>query len=257
MPNILVIDTSTEACSVALQVESHGFDNQSQPQVYHSYQVAPRQHGELVLPLVDDLLKQAGIKLIDLDVIGYGRGPGAFTGLRICISIVQGLAYGANVPVVGVSTLQAMAQAAYQERGETHVLSAIDARMGEVYWGQYRLESEATGVMQLVGEEVVCAPENVTAQVAQSSNPQVAEVINPIYWSVGSGWQTYSKILSDAAKVSMVIEPEVTFPSAKAMLSLVQYEFERGKAVAAEFAQPVYLRNDVAKKKAEQGKLAK
>ena len=235
MPNILVIDTSTEACSVALQVGET---------IYSDYQVAPRQHGELVLPMVDSLLEQARIKLRDLDVIGYGQGPGAFTGLRICISIVQGLAYGAGVPVVGVSSLQAMAQAAYQSTGEKNILSAIDARMGEVYWGVYQWQD---GLMRLVGEEEVAEPESVTIRQLDSS---------AVYRAVGSGWQTYPDELAQRSNVSLVIEDEVSFPNAERMLPWVSEQFAKGLAVDAEKAQPVYLRNNVAKKVSEQGKPA-
>lgn len=233
MPNILVIDTSTEACSVALQAGE---------QVYSNYKVAPRQHGELVIPMVDSLLEQAQIKLSDLDVIGYGQGPGAFTGLRICISIVQGLAYGAGVPVVGVSSLQAMAQAAFVQTGEPYVLTAIDARMGEVYWGVYHLDN---GIMRLVGDEEVSNPETVTIEPVDSSK---------IYRAVGSGWQTYPDELAQRSQTSLVIERDVSFPDAQYMLPWVGEQFQRGLMVDAEMAQPVYLRNNVAKKSAEQGK---
>ncbi|ACV26461.1 tRNA (adenosine(37)-N6)-threonylcarbamoyltransferase complex dimerization subunit type 1 TsaB [Kangiella koreensis] len=232
MSNILVIDTSTEACSVALQVGDV---------IVSDYKVAPRQHGELVLPMVDGLLKQAQIQLTDLDVIGYGQGPGAFTGLRICISIVQGLAYGADVPVVGVSSLQAMAQAAYQITGEEYILSAIDARMGEVYWGVYQWQD---GLMTLVGEEEVAEPESVTIGLLDSSI---------IYRAVGSGWQTYPEKLAQRSNVSLVIEEDVSFPNAQHMLPWVANQFSNGLAMDAERAQPVYLRNNVAKKVAEQG----
>lgn len=235
MPNILVIDTSTEACSVAVQVGDKVFD---------AFQIAPRMHGELVLPLVDELLGKAGVKLTDLDVIGYGQGPGAFTGLRICISIVQGLAYGADVPVVGVSSLQAMAQAAMQNHQTKNVFAAIDARMGEVYWGQY--QQAENGLMELIGSEKVSNPENVEA----SNSAEDGQV----YWAVGSGWQTYHSQLAQAINLPIVIEKNVSFPSAKTMLAIVNQRFNDGLAVSAEMAQPVYLRNNVAKKKAEQGK---
>ncbi|NVJ66994.1 MAG: tRNA (adenosine(37)-N6)-threonylcarbamoyltransferase complex dimerization subunit type 1 TsaB [Gammaproteobacteria bacterium] len=232
MSNILIIDTSTEACSVALEVNG---------KLYQDYQVAPRQHGELVLPMVDKLLKQAAIKLSDLDCIGYGQGPGAFTGLRICVSIVQGLAFGANVPVVGCSSLQAMAQKAFDINSTSDVFSAIDARMGEVYWGQY---SAIDGLMTLIGEEIVSAPENVTFSPSHASN----------VYCVGTGWQTYLKELTDTVAEEVVVESEVSFPHAAAMLPWVKRQLDNGQATAAEFAQPVYLRNNVAKKKAEQGK---
>ncbi len=232
MSKILIIDTATEACSVVLEVNGD---------LYEEYQVAPRQHGELVLPMVDSVLKRANIKLEALDCIGYGQGPGAFTGLRICVSIVQGLAFGANVPVVGCSSLQAMAQQAFEQQGAKNVLSAIDARMGEVYWGQYQL---VDSLMILVGEEAVLNPENVTIDANGASS----------LYATGSGWETYSEQLNQAVNAEVLIETETSFPRASAMLPWVKYQLENSAAVAAELAQPVYLRNNVAKKKAEQGK---
>lgn len=234
MNRILVIDTSTEACSVALQADGV---------VLEEHQIAPRQHGELALPMVDSLLKEAKLGLSELDCIGFGRGPGAFTGLRICVSIVQGLAFGANLPVVGVSSLQAMAQAAYELYGVKNVASAIDARMGEIYWGLYQ---EHNGLMRLVAEERVCAPNAVRLGRA---------LVDEEWYGVGTGWETYSQELTEHfSEVALTLEKEVSFPSAKAMLPFVQSEFSEGLASLAESARPVYLRNNVAKKKGEQGK---
>lgn len=236
MSQILIIDTSTEACSVALQFNGS---------ILERYQVAPRQHGELVLPMVDELLKEADISLSQLDVIGFGRGPGAFTGLRICVSTVQGLAFGADLPVIGVSSLQAMAQAAYQARGVTQVASAIDARMGEVYWGLYQ---EKNGLMVLLPEqqELVVAPTDLLVD---------NELLKAQWFATGTGWETYADQLSQHfSGAGLEIEKLSSFPRASAMLPYVLSEFEAGHGIAAELAQPVYLRNNVAKKKAEQGK---
>ncbi len=232
MQKILIIDTSTEACSVALEVEGN---------LYEDYQVAPRQHGDLVLPMVDSVLQQANLKLSELDCIGYGQGPGAFTGLRICVSIVQGLAFGAEVPVVGCSSLQAMAQFAHDNHHQKDVLPAIDARMGEVYWAQYQAQD---GLMVLQGDEKVIRPEDVTiANKSQSS-----------YYATGSGWETYQSELTDVLALEIKQEAATSFPKASAMLPWVKAQLALGKAQPAELAQPVYLRNNVAKKKAEQGK---
>ncbi len=235
MTKILVIDTATEACSVALKTGT---------ELYEDYQLAPRQHGELVLPMVDNLLKQANLKLENLDAIGFGRGPGAFTGLRICVSIVQGLAFGANLPVVGISSLQALAQQAYNLFAYDKVLAAIDARMNEIYWGQYELDN---GLMRLVGEEQVLQPQDVTLSAADMSKDMS-------FYATGSGWKTYSLQLTEALNCTLNIEQEVSFPRASVILPIAEAEFKAGNAVAAELAQPVYLRNNVAKKKVEQGK---
>lgn len=231
MTNILVIDTATEACSVALSFGD---------KFYTQSKIAPREHGELVLPMVDLVLKEAGIRLEQLDCIAYGQGPGAFTGLRICVSIVQGLAFGADLPVVGVSSLQAMAQGLYARRKEKQVLAAIDARMGEVYWGQYYSHD---GLMQLVGEETVCSPDVVTISEAEPSI---------VYAAVGTGWKTYPQELSDTLSLPVIIHKEPLYPLAEFMVPLASHLYEAGKSFPAEQALPVYLRNNVAKKKGEQ-----
>jgi tRNA threonylcarbamoyladenosine biosynthesis protein TsaB len=227
MINLLAIDTATEACSVALQYNG---------ELYTRAKIAPREHGELILPMVDEVLKEAGVKLSQLDAIVYGQGPGAFTGLRICISVVQGLAFGSELPVIGVSSLQAMAQGLLLNQQEKHVLAAIDARMGEVYWGQYQ---EHQGIMELVGEESVIAPEFVTITEPDTSI---------IYNAVGTGWKTYPTVMSKQLNVPAVIHKEPLYPMAEFMLPIAEKLFKEGKAIPAEQAIPVYLRDNVAKK---------
>ena len=153
--NYLAIDASTEACSVAVQYNG---------KVYSEYELCPQSHSLRLLPMVDAILKQAGCKLKDLDGLIYGQGPGSFTGVRIGIGVAQGLAFSAELPVVGVSTMQAMAQQAYQLNQSTSVLVAIDARMSEVYNGYYQLDEH--NIMQEVIPESVLAPEKVTSHYA-------------------------------------------------------------------------------------------
>ncbi|CSI55641.1 Inactive-like protein metal-dependent protease%2C putative molecular chaperone [Vibrio cholerae] len=129
---ILALDTATERCSVALLVGNT---------VYSRSEIAPRDHTKKVLPMVDEVLKEAGVTLQELDALAFGRGPGSFTGVRI-----------------GISTLAAMAQAAYRLQGLTHVASAIDARMEEVYWGRYVRQED--GSWQVAEAECVIAPAN-------------------------------------------------------------------------------------------------
>src|SRR5690606_29752792 len=121
--------------------------------------VAPRLHAQLLLPMIEEILGEAGISLGDVDALVLGRGPGAFTGVRVATGMVQGLAFAANKPVIGISNLAALAQRAWREQGAEQVCAAIDARMDEVYWGCYRLQD---GVMTLVDTERVCAPEQVS-----------------------------------------------------------------------------------------------
>jgi tRNA threonylcarbamoyladenosine biosynthesis protein TsaB len=233
--NYLAIDASTEACSVALS-----FNNQ----VTERYQLAPQSHSLLLLPMVDEVLKQAGIKLKQLDGLVFGRGPGSFTGVRIGIGVAQGLGFAAELPLVGVSTLQAMAQQAYSEHGAEIVIAAIDARMSEVYTCVYQLD--ANGLMQPVIKEQVLAPELLESVVKQETQIFDAMVEQTIY-GVGTGWQAYHEKLTSLNEVKVL--KDVEFPHASAMLTLAKQEFEQGNSVSAEQAQPSYVRDTVSWKK--------
>ncbi len=146
---ILAVDTATENCSVALKVGN---------EIIARCEMAPREHTTKILPMVDSVLAEAGLTLNQLDALAFGRGPGSFTGVRIGIGIAQGLAFGAELPMIGVSTLAAMAQQAFRKQQATHVLAAIDARMNEIYVGGYkRLDN---GDWETVVAEAVTAPEN-------------------------------------------------------------------------------------------------
>ena len=138
MSVILAIETSTPACSVALTIDGV---------LLEDFRLAPRQHNDLILPMVDQLLTQANIHLKDLDAIAFGKGPGSFTGLRIAAGVVQGLAYGADLPVIGISTLEAMALEAFQKYHKDYWLAALDARMGEVYIGGYKVLQSDQGMV--------------------------------------------------------------------------------------------------------------
>ena len=137
---ILALDTATENCSVALLVNDR---------VYVRREVAPRDHTKKILPMVDEVLKEAGLSLNELDALAFGRGPGSFTGVRIGIGIAQGLAFGAELPMIGISTLQAMAQGSYRNMRATHVACAIDARMSEVYWGRFMRQEDGTWLLSM------------------------------------------------------------------------------------------------------------
>ena len=230
---ILAIDTATEACSAALLIDDATIDTG----ITSQYQVAPRQHSRLILQMIDDLLKQADISVNSLDAIAFGRGPGSFMGLRIAAGVVQGIAFACDLLVIPVSTLKTMAQRIYQETGNTHVLSAIDARMDEVYWGAYILESQQ---WQLQDKESVLSPDKVTL-------PDI--LLEDQSWvGAGTGWATHKDRLLQAANCQLpTIFPEC-LPSAEAMVSLAAIEYQAGNTVAAAEAIPVYLRNDVAKK---------
>ena len=153
--NILAIETATEACSAALAVDG---------EIIERYQVAPRRHTQLIHGQMEEVLAETGLALGQLDAIAFGRGPGAFTGVRIATSVVQGVAFALDLPVIPISTLAALAQGCEGDR----LLVAIDARMNEVYWGVYRRDQG--GLVELVGEERVVAPEQVPCSAAGPQN---------------------------------------------------------------------------------------
>lgn len=228
--NYLAIDASTEACSVALQVNG---------KVFSRYDLCPQSHSLRLLPMVDEVLTEAGIKLSQCDGLIFGRGPGSFTGVRIGVGVAQGLAFAANLPVFGVSSLQAMAQLAFMEgkvQG-TSVIAAIDARMGEVYNGYFTLDDN--NIMQPQCAEAVTAPD----QLAQ----HLSSVVNNAEYGVGTAWDAYNEVLSSLKNNEGT--PEILFPSAEAMLAIGVNSLEQGKGVAAEDAQPVYVRDTVSWKK--------
>ncbi|WP_179214387.1 tRNA (adenosine(37)-N6)-threonylcarbamoyltransferase complex dimerization subunit type 1 TsaB [Aeromonas veronii] len=223
---ILAVDTATEACSAALLVGD---------KLFSRWEEAPRDHTRKILPMVQAVLEDAGISLSDLDAIAFGRGPGSFTGVRIGISVAQGLAFGAGVPLIGISTLAAMAQGAYRRDGAQQVLTAIDARMNEVYFGRYEL---IDGRMQLVGDEVVSEPVALVDVRGKLAGPVTC---------VGTGFETYGDTLSGLADELAV--SQVRFPAAEDMLPLARAAWLAGEAVPVEQATPVYLRDKVTWKK--------
>jgi tRNA threonylcarbamoyladenosine biosynthesis protein TsaB len=217
---LLAIETSTEACSVAIE-----FDGDRR----QVYEIAPRQHAELILPMVDGLLSEAGIPLQALDGLAFGRGPGSFTGVRIATGVIQGLAYAANLPVAPVSTLAAMAQGV-SDRAEK-IACAIDARMGEVYWGLY--QQGENNCMQIQGQERVCHPDKVDLP---DSND---------WYGAGSGWGTYADELGTQFGEKLLGKDSGIYPSAEGVLTLALALFKNGGTVTAAEALPVYLRDKV------------
>lgn len=223
MTTLLALDTATEACSVALlhdgKVTSH-------------YEVIPRMHAQKLLPMIKQLLAESGVALSDVDAIAFGRGPGAFTGVRIAIGVVQGLAFALERPVLPVSNLAALAQGALREPGVQQVAAAIDARMDEVYWGCYQAHD---GEMRLVGREAVLPPERV----------QLPEACTGEWFGAGTGWG-YGERLA----VPVSASDASLLPNALDILELARFAWARGEAIPAEQAQPVYLRDNVATPKA-------
>ncbi|MDY7559310.1 tRNA (adenosine(37)-N6)-threonylcarbamoyltransferase complex dimerization subunit type 1 TsaB [Pseudomonas sp. 10B1] len=223
MTTLLALDTATEACSVALLHDG---------KVLSHYEVIPRLHAQRLLPMIKDLLAEAGITLSAVDAIAFGRGPGAFTGVRIAIGVVQGLAFALERPVLPVSNLAVLAQRAWRERGARQIASAIDARMDEVYWGCYR---ETGGEMRLAGIEAVLPPEQVALPDDATGE----------WFGAGTGWGYAQRIAVKVAGSDAQL-----LPHAQDLLTLATFAWERGEAVVADQAQPVYLRDKVATPKA-------
>jgi tRNA threonylcarbamoyladenosine biosynthesis protein TsaB len=220
MTTLLALDTATEACSVALLHDGR---------VLSHYEVIPRMHAQRLLPMIQQLLGEAGIALSAVDGIAFGRGPGAFTGVRIAVGVVQGLGFALNRPVMPISDLAVIAQRAYREHGAHQVATAIDARMDEVYWGCYRAEQ---GEMRLAGSEAVLAPEQVSLPRDASGD----------WFAAGTGWGTHAARLP----LQPVGMAENLLPHAEDLLTLAGFAWARGEAVDADQAQPVYLRDNVA-----------
>lgn len=221
---ILALDTATENCSVALKIND---------EIIARCENAPRDHTIKILPMVDEVLAEAGIKLNQLDALAFGRGPGSFTGVRIGIGIAQGLAFGSDLPMIGISTLAAMAQQAYRLHQADFVLSAIDARMNEIYLGGYRRLENGDWQNQ-IAEQVI--------------SPELLELHKNENWFIaGTGWQAYPNLKEKFS--DCIVESQVLFPEAEDMLLLADFAFKRGELVSAENASPVYLRDTVTWKK--------
>ena len=225
--NYLAIDASTEACSVALQCND---------KVFSRYELCPQSHSLRLLPMIDDVLKEASCKLSQLDGLIFGQGPGSFTGVRIGIGVAQGLAFSANLKLVGVSTLQTMAQLAYINHQQSQVIAIIDARMSEVYNGYYELDEN--NIMQAKINEAVTPPDKL--------KQRLVSIVEQAY-GVGTGWDAYVDELTSLKFNND--SPEVLFPEAKAMLAIGIAAFKRGEGVLPENAQPVYVRDTVSWKK--------
>ncbi|OEF24047.1 tRNA (adenosine(37)-N6)-threonylcarbamoyltransferase complex dimerization subunit type 1 TsaB [Vibrio rumoiensis] len=234
---ILALDTSTENCSVALMIND---------QIFTRSEVAPRDHTKKILPMVDEVLKEAGITLHDLDALAFGRGPGSFTGVRIGIGIAQGLSFGAELPMIGISTLAAMAQGCYRANQSEHVVAAIDARMSEIYWAQYTRQEngEWTTVMISNAEDSTSQGECVIPPQELAANLSASE---GLWTQAGTGWAAYQEALS---QLPLTMQPsEVLYPEAQDIAVLAQIEWRKGNTVDAEQASPTYLRDKVTWKK--------
>ena len=233
MPIILAIETSSELASCALLNSADGADTPVSTRVLTRETSGVRTHSQSVLPMVQELLRDAGIALADCDAIAFGAGPGSFTGVRTACGVAQGLAFGARKPVLPLVTLEAMAEACRARTGATEVLAVLDARMGEVYWAQYRW----TGEWQVVRAPALCAPGDVA--------PEPVEGLA----ACGNGFAAYPDAFSGAAFAAGAHSD--ILPHAREFAVLGVAALAAGRAVPADAAQPLYLRNKVAYTSAE------
>jgi tRNA threonylcarbamoyladenosine biosynthesis protein TsaB len=222
---LLAIETSAEACSVALHCDG---------QTLSFFEHAPMRHAELLLPAVQSLLSEAGLTLGNLDAIAFGRGPGSFTSLRIGIGVVQGLAWAAELPVVPVSSLATVAQGAadISKSGKASICVAVDARMQEVYTANFRPGSN--GIVERAGEERVCEPRGVRAL---ERGPWIA---------AGNGFELFDE-LNQFATDARDCYPDIR-PRAETVCKLALDWLSGNEPLPAGMAQPVYVRNQVASK---------
>ena len=221
---LLALDTAATRCSVALLRDDD---------VKELDALAERVQAESVLPMVETLLKGASLKLKDLDAVAFGRGPGAFTGLRVAASVAQGLAFGAGLPVVPVSNLEALAAAAHRRHGARRVLACLDARMHEVYWGAYGVQA---GSVEPLSAESLAPPSELEPPDAGP------------WYGAGSGWTAYGPALK--ARLSTLEGVDSTLlATAGDIARLAEKAFKLGRTVPPEQALPVYLRDKVASPK--------
>jgi tRNA threonylcarbamoyladenosine biosynthesis protein TsaB len=219
---LLALDTSTEACSAALLLGG---------EVRLRFVLTERSHAELILPMVDALLAEAGVALGSLDGLAFGRGPGGFTGLRIAAGVAQGLAFGASLPVAPVSSLAAVAEQVRAGEGE-RILVCNDARMGELYWAAF--ERRADALIAPVTEEFVAPP------------ARVAPGVDGLRHAAGNGIARHAELRARLESAGLRVHDDL-YPRADAVARLGALEFAAGRGVDAALALPSYVRDDVAR----------
>ena len=237
--NLLALDTSAAGCSAALWQGSP-----EAGEVHERFEIAPRGHTRLLMPMVRAVLQERGLEPADLDAVAFACGPGSFTGLRIATGVVQGLAWGLNIPVVPISSLAAVAldalTLAHSADGQ-RVAVAFDARMGEVYWGCYQ---QPSGLPVLLGEERVCAPQALVMPASSAADEHL-QAGTADWIGAGSGWAYREQMpLAVTSVVAATADTEL-LPRAAYVARLAAHQFAAGAGVSAAQAQPVYMRDEV------------
>jgi len=226
--NLLAIDTVTEMASIALLSNNDLLIDEA---------FVPQQHTKVILPMIQKQMAAAGLNFTQLDAIAFSRGPGSFTGLRICASITQGLAIAHDLPVIPVSSLLILAQGEHRlDKKKTKIVACLDARREEVYWGSFVLKTEEgqTGLMALVGEEVVIAPDSVKTETGES------------WHGVGSGFKSYEAELAKNPQVHLASIASQCYPLAQDAIGYAKKAVIAKQYVDASLAIPTYLRDNIA-----------
>lgn len=221
---ILALDTSTEYCSLSLWLDGNALSKEI---------LAGQKHTELLLPMLREMLAESGLALTQLDGFAFGAGPGSFTGLRIACGIVQGLALATDLPVIGISTLEAMAQ----RISASHVMAALDARMGEIYYAAYIQTVDGWSIVQT---PILCLPQHIPQPLGEGC-----------WVGCGSGFDQHHELLSQLYSNNLCRIELGCYPHAQDIAQLAAPRLTKGLGVAAEEAAPVYIRNKVALKESE------
>ena len=229
MPILLALDASSSACSAALLHRRPGADDV----LLSRFALTPRAHTRCLLPMVDEVLAEAGLPASALDAVAYGRGPGSFTGLRIAAGVAQGLAYGLDRPLLGVSTLEALALGAHRRYHYRYLITALDARMGEIYVAAWQCRD---GAPVALSEEAVMAPARLRLPAGHDDHDWVG---------IGSGWALWEQMPA-AVQAGMGLCVTEREADAADMVRLAARDFAAGEGRQAHEVQPVYLRDRVA-----------
>jgi len=228
MTHLLALETSGAACSVAV--------NQAD-EVIERHELMPKLHSRSILPMIQQLLAQAKLKLNEIDAIAFSRGPGSFTGIRIATGVAQGLGFALQIPLLPVSTLAVLAQTAYRQYQVQQVMAVLDAHMKEVYWGYYRL---AQGGMCLLGTEGIGAPEELP--------PLPCDQNGGTWVGAGDGWRLAQRF-PEAISARVASVHTDCNPCARDLLLLALSDYQAGRQVSAASAEPAYLRDQSAWRK--------
>lgn len=221
---ILAFETSSAACSAAVYLDT---GNGNQGQTFSAHEICPMQHTAVVLPMIQSLLDSAAISISDLDAVAFGCGPGSFTGIRIAASLAQGIAFARSLPVIPVSSLAILAETEFLQHGHQKILTAVDARMDQLYWGAYQIEN---------GVAVPVIPDEISMPNAITRLPEAN------WHGVGDGFRVYAREISQSLGFSPATIHENGLPMAAALLPMAVERFKRKDWVGPADALPVYLR---------------